>query len=608
MPLPLPTHSEGEVEDIRVSRLEHEAGICNMLFTAFRRVCNHASKGAILAVTVVFCLAIFSTRQCNLGHMWRHRAFEDHGGTDRFFAISVRKAENKSGPIFQAKKLNMLTVGQQPHGHEVNSRRVGFPEWEVVGPKALIRSEMHATAPVVGNRQKGAILIGHVEGNWLALSDGDPGWVMIDNGGVVLSKRHALYTHISSGTCEAQGMFPINSTSVCRAAAKVLGFSLTPAAVSLRGKARLDECYVMRSVDEWMAANGITKSRPQGMEYLSQESIAAFELQSGMDTLCSSKAYPPAFNDYLDSAMVAKRIRQVDWSLADSRSLCPAPKLQCQVLWPLSPKDLTHLGFGHAILQFEPLRAYVEYSGCKWVVSEALAADWQTWGLGPFWSVTLPEQQWQARWNVAPMCGFQLPVKCEAPFNFLSQAGWDQFVTGPAFNGPGPPSGVYTAAYDLFLQTFGPRLAQYRTPFNGRYAAIHVSGKEGMPAKQLVDLVHSWWPSMDRIFVATSDMAVMSDLKSSVGIGAELAWTRSLKGWAQKVTMEQSGIRRSDSADIEIAAFLDDIAGLAGASVIVGTCTSEFFSVARSLNLHLHLRVARSHPWCYDVQTRKTCD
>jgi len=205
------------------------------------------------------------------------------------------------------------------------------------------------------------------------------------------------------------------------------------------------------------------------------------------------------------------------------------------------------------------------------------------------------------------MGGFRLPVKCGEPF-VLSQAGKDQFVIGPTFNGPGAPSGVYRAAYDLFLQTFGPRLEQYRTPYNGRYAAIHVSGKEGMPAMQLVELVRSWWPGMDKIFVATSDMAVMSQLKSSVGTGIELAWTGSLRGRAHNVTMAQSGIRRRDSADGAIAAVLDDVAGLASASVIVGTCRSGVFDVARTLNLHLHLRVARSHPWCFDVQENRVCD
>jgi len=400
------------------------------------------------------------------------------------------------------------------------------------------------------------------------------------------------------GTCEARGMFPINSTSVCRAAAKVLGFSWAPAPVSMRTKTQ--ECYVMRNMNEWMAANGIAKSRETAetlkatsrVESVPQKRRAKLQSHSGMETLCSSQAYPPEFNDYLDSAMVSKRIRQVEWSLADSRSLCPDPKVQCSVLWPLTVQVLTQLGLGQTIRQFESLRAYVEYNGCKFVVSEALVADWHTHRLGPFWSVTLPEQQWQARWNAATMCGFQkLPVKCEGPQGFLSQAGLNQFVTRPAFN-----SGVFRAAYDLTLQTFGPRLAQYRTPYNGRYAAIHAAYHEGMPERELVELVRSWWPSMERIFVSTMYKSVIYDLKSSFGGGIELSWTRNLKGWDHEVTVEP-----------EVATLLDDIAGLASASVIVGRCSSPVFNLARTLNLHLHSRVARSNPWCYDLEMRRVC-
>merc|ERR1719336_2394079 len=105
---------------------------------------------------------------------------------------------------------------------------------------------------------------------------------------------------------------------------------------------------------------------------------------------------------------------------------------------------------------------------------------------------------------------------------------------------------------------------------------------------------------MDKIFVATSDTAVMSQLRSSVGAGVLLAWTGS--------SMAQSVARRSDGADAAISAVLDDVAGLASASVVVGTCRSGVFGVARALNLHLHLRVARSHPWCYDVRENRVCD
>jgi len=295
-------------------------------------------------------------------------------------------------------------------------------------------------------------------------------------------------------------------------------------------------------------------------------------------------------------------------------SLIPDPKVKCEVLWHLTVKDFFRLGFGAAMSEFEPLRAYVEYSGCKLVVSESLAADWQTWALGPFWSAALSEQKWQARWNAAPKCGFIFVgthVKCKGPFGFLTQAGWTRFVKGPAFNGPGPPTGVFRAAYDLGLQTFGPRLSQYRTPFRGRFAAIYVTDEHGMSASRNVDLVRSWWPHLDRIFVATSNMAVVSDVRSSIGAGIELAWTHNQEEHVHQKTKAASGIRGSDKTaktDGAVAALLDDIAGLASASVVVGTSKSPIFNVARALNLHLHLTVARSHPWCYDVHQSRICD
>merc|ERR1712079_375449 len=128
----------------------------------------------------------------------------------------------------------------------------------------------------------------------------------------------------------------------------------------------MHECYVQRSVGTWIAANDINQSTATAgtLEASHSEALPVHdstELQPGMETLCSSQTYPPPFDDYLDPAMVAKRIRKAAWSLADSRSLCPDPKVRCEVLWHLTVKDFVQLGFGAAMSAFEPLRAYVEY-------------------------------------------------------------------------------------------------------------------------------------------------------------------------------------------------------------------------------------------------------
>eukprot|EP00419_Tripos_fusus_P065604 CAMPEP_0172930906 /NCGR_PEP_ID=MMETSP1075-20121228/219227_1 /TAXON_ID=2916 /ORGANISM="Ceratium fusus, Strain PA161109" /LENGTH=479 /DNA_ID=CAMNT_0013792219 /DNA_START=24 /DNA_END=1460 /DNA_ORIENTATION=- len=411
-----------------------------------------------------------------------------------------------SAPLMKSRNRSKLVAFRMRRGIKRNSS-----EWEVVAGILHVRTQPSISSSLCGLKQQGQILVGHnAAGNWVKLKH-EPGWVAISVGNTVLLRhRSVTYSQLLDGSCTDAASFPIIEGTACLAAALALGHHVERLP-SFKGKDQPEGCYIQGS-ELWMGSK--TRKRGHGILWMQNSSseqlcssgryasisIQGSELWMGSKTrkrghgilwmqnssseqLCSSGRYASISDGYMDQQEVANRMKQVTQSLSASKSKCPSGSPQhnpCIVLWSLHVRDFVRKGFGATMGLFEPFRAYSTYSACTWAVSKEFAKDWTTWKLGPFWDLVVPNDQWQARFAAASTCGDLKvsfwspppPLKCEN--SLLSVQGQGAFVTSPAYNGPGPPTGVFNGAYDIYTQTFGPRLQAYRTPFTEAYAAIHI--------------------------------------------------------------------------------------------------------------------------------------
>lgn len=482
-------------------------------------------------------------------------------------------------------------------------------EWKVIPNIVHVRNKSSVSSSCVAMKQSGQILIADQSvNNWVKLRH-EPGWVEVSAGSTpLLQRRSVTYLQLVIGSCADSGNFPVTEKAACIAAAGALGHHVQKLR-SYKGKdPRPEGCYVQGS-EIWMEAS--IRNRGRGAS-------------SATEQLCSSSKYATISDGYMDQQDVAERLNLVDWALSESRSLIPSgpPKpYPCVVLWSLHARNFVRKGFGATMNMFELLRAYSLYKGCTFVVSEDFAKDWIAWKLGPFWTSTLPKDQWQARFNAAPSCGnLDLafwspppPMKCERAFGLFSQQDKYNFARNPAYNGPGAPTGVFHGSYDLSLQTLGPRLQAYHTPFSEGYVGIHIRhGEKAHEINQLVgistvvDVLKKYWPHMKNVFLASDDSQVVTDAEKKLGSGYTVRTTADEQ--RRKGGTPESGINNHVHDDDDaVNAVLDDISGLASASVMIGTLSSNFFSTAHTLNEHLHRQLKRQEPWCFDAHSATLC-
>jgi hypothetical protein len=118
-------------------------------------------------------------------------------------------------------------------------------EWEVVFSTSVnIRSWQSFNATIVGQRPPGWVFVGHREGNWLRL-DAGAGYVAItvDKDLVLLRQRPATYTLRRSGSCARWGENSVGISSVCRWAARGLGWSEGVAEEAGNRSEKVRGCY-----------------------------------------------------------------------------------------------------------------------------------------------------------------------------------------------------------------------------------------------------------------------------------------------------------------------------------------------------------------------------
>jgi hypothetical protein len=268
---------------------------------------------------------------------------------------------------------------------------------------------------------------------------------------------------------------------------------------------------------------------------------------------------------------------------------------------------------------FGPQRAYQADVGCKFAVSSSFASRWTGTGFAPFWWDELSDTEFQARWTDAGDCGGMnwmvhfkpTLVKCEMPPGFMSDPKKEAWMRTPAFNGQ-----LFAGWGALYLQSFGPRLSAYRLPYNHSYAAFHV--RKGDKLREIQDfhqsnamfqksgeinnllaILNQHWPHMTSIFIATDDSNTVEQAAKTLQGKYNITWSANAARFPGGAPMAQFENHPSD--DGAVNGVLDDQAGLAGASVLIGGGDSNFFNVAYRLNVALHKGKPRPHPWCFDV-------
>merc|ERR1712150_202709 len=228
-----------------------------------------------------------------------------------------------------------------------------------------------------------------------------------------------------------------------------------------------------------------------------------------------------------DRKSITDRVAENDKAVAAIFRKSPPRTARCMIFWPLTVTDLVHNDFAATMGFVQPLRAYMAAAGCLLVVSEAFSIDWTEAVLGAFWDFQMVDALFQARWQLASDCGIHWALhfgphafRCDMPAGYLSDAKRNAFLRTPQYNGQ-----LFHGWYNLFLQTFGPRLISYRQPYNQMYVAIHV--RQSFEVTEFYSIIRRFWPQISDIFIATDDKSIFqvqqaNETELNVSLAADL--------------------------------------------------------------------------------------
>jgi len=490
-------------------------------------------------------------------------------------------------------------------------------EWVVTSYVVNVVQAKNMASQVIGRKCQGEIILGHQEGPWLMLTH-EPGWVMIElNGQKQLQRRVSHFISLANSTC-SNGTFPVVDMYVCRAAAIAFGHASGPVHLCTLDDAHPRGCYTAAG-SVWFAVSPAMGSNSMIFRGMCAPKASAHQL------ICSTNHYVEQSTGFMDKFAIAKRLGSINNSVARSLGSFDTSG-SCQVMWAKRIGDFVGFGLGAAMELFQPLRAYLAYAGCNIIVSESLAFEWKAYGLEPFWNSVLSDSHWKGKSDVLPVCSISFlkgwtlgtDVKCKASADVLSDKHMQAFWQSPSYN-----KAPFHTDMDLLLQTFGRRLMEYSPPFTERYAGFHVrlgdkteafgqnfalsTRLQAINVPSLAAILRARWPDLTKVFFASDDaVEIITATNMNTAGSLMINWTKYEQRWIGGTPPSQ--VRNRPHTQQAISAALDDMLGLAGAAVLIGGSHSSFFNVARRLNLHLHLKSQRPHPWCYDAFAHQPCN
>mmetsp|Transcript_53980 Transcript_53980/g.157572 ORF Transcript_53980/g.157572 Transcript_53980/m.157572 type:complete len:998 (-) Transcript_53980:87-3080(-) len=116
-------------------------------------------------------------------------------------------------------------------------------EWEVASDSVPVKSGKNMSSATLSQKYRGMLLLGHQDGDWLAL-DYEAGYIEMSKPGT-LKKREISFSMISEGSCADRGAFPILDMATCRAAGIELGYIDTIVKTAPQDLARPEGCYLL---------------------------------------------------------------------------------------------------------------------------------------------------------------------------------------------------------------------------------------------------------------------------------------------------------------------------------------------------------------------------
>lgn len=303
--------------------------------------------------------------------------------------------------------------------------------------------------------------------------------------------------------------------------------------------------------------------------------------------------------------------------LLQGREVCrKVRQAPCTILWNRTLNDMVRLGFGSAIAYTVGAVNYGELAGCDNAVSQSFMRDWTSWGMGPFWSKVLHDDEFNSRWKISGRCDFVPKVDAVLGVPLYMRCHGKTSLAYEDFKTRSPFKCRLYDEFELFLhqmvQVFGPVLYRYAPAFEHSYAALHVRhGDKIMEDRPIYGLrehfrgVHKLWPSMHRMFVTSDDAKVIHAARQE-NVDATVRWTADEKRWSGGAPSGQ--FMNHEHSTSAVSAVLSDFTALALSRALVGNNGSCFFNSARVLNMALSWKQRRAQPWCYDVHTRAICD
>mmetsp|Transcript_117313 Transcript_117313/g.378604 ORF Transcript_117313/g.378604 Transcript_117313/m.378604 type:complete len:523 (+) Transcript_117313:149-1717(+) len=130
-------------------------------------------------------------------------------------------------------------------------------EWEVVFNGSVnVREIKDLASSILDVKWKCDQISGHREGYWVKLH-GQPGYMIMEMGGIELLRKVTMYEKVSKGTCADIGKFPITDAETCKAAALAMGLRFTSLQETQDDMSSPEGCHVKDGLSLRMATSSV---------------------------------------------------------------------------------------------------------------------------------------------------------------------------------------------------------------------------------------------------------------------------------------------------------------------------------------------------------------
>lgn len=289
----------------------------------------------------------------------------------------------------------------------------------------------------------------------------------------------------------------------------------------------------------------------------------------------------------------------------------------CQVFWQMGINDMVAEGWGSRMLYAAAIyqRYHLWADECTFYTSEAVASEWESWGLEvPFekmpddnFALALADPSLQSI-DDSFKVGLRGYWRGEAIGGFSGQVTTNNLVYSDW-------AGCWTSTYDTVLNHIFKKWYTSPRPLQGEYIGIHVRHGDKEVEGPLSTLEWTMTTAADHgkglsnVFLATDDASVIqADTVPWKAKGFDFTWTDFSRHVGGEPKACDDLFCHHDNKDENIKAVLADTLALAQATVLVGNWGSNFFRLGWLLNYLRRTEEERQEDWCVDIMTNTACN